>query len=205
MHVTRNKKPIIFQYSINNQPLLAVDQATYLGVEIHSTLDWSPHINKITGKANQSLGFLKRNFHSAKPATKSAAYKSLVRPTLEYCSSVWDPYHQKDINKLEKTQRQAARFVTNSYSKVPCTVTNALEDLKWDTLQHRRQINRLVMFYKMAHNHVDINLNNYLTPMYRQSRLHHHMSYIIPYTTLDCYKYSFFPERYLSGTSYHQM
>ena len=32
--------------------------------------------------------------------------------TLEYSSVVWDLHLQKDIDKLEKTQRQAARFIT---------------------------------------------------------------------------------------------
>jgi hypothetical protein len=42
---------------------------------------------------------------------------SLVRPTctLEYASSVWDPYQQNDIHRLEMVQRRAARYVTNRY------------------------------------------------------------------------------------------
>ena len=34
-------------------------------------------------------------------------YKSLVRPDLDYCSSVWRPCLQKDINLLEKVQKRA--------------------------------------------------------------------------------------------------
>ena len=68
-------------------------------------------------------------FCSAKPSTKNAAYNIIVRPNLEYCSSVWDPSHQKDIDKLENVQRSASRFVANNYSKTPGTVTNILNDL----------------------------------------------------------------------------
>ncbi len=52
-------------------------------------------------KASQSLGFLKRNLHSAKPETKQAAYNSIVRPTLEYSSAAWDPHTQNDIHTLQ--------------------------------------------------------------------------------------------------------
>ena len=98
MHVTRNRKPLKTAYTLHNQPLSVVNQATYLGVEVSSTLNWSPHVNKISSKASQSLGFLKRIIHSSKMETKAAAYNSIVRPSLEYCSSVWESYHHKDID-----------------------------------------------------------------------------------------------------------
>ena len=42
---------------------------------------------------------------------KEAAYKGIVRPVLEYGSSVWDP----NTDELEKVQNRAARFVTRNY------------------------------------------------------------------------------------------
>lgn len=93
---------------------------------------WSPHINKIT-KARQKLGFLKVNIHSAHKETKTAAYHTIVRPTLEYCSYAWDPYTHRDIGKIVKVQRQTARFVNNNYSKSPGVVTDILKNLKWDS------------------------------------------------------------------------
>jgi hypothetical protein len=100
-------KPIKAIYTLHNPPLSVVDQATYLGVEIAQ--HWAVYLSS---KASQSLGFLRCNIHSSKLCTKEAAYNSIVRPTLEYSSSVWNPYHQKDIDKIEDVQRQATRFVT---------------------------------------------------------------------------------------------
>ena len=125
MHVSKSRKTVMTNYTLHNEPLSRVQQATYLGLELSSNISWTPHINKITSKASQSLGFLKRNFHSAKPETKAAAYKSIVRPSLEYSSSVWDAFQVTDIQKLyiEHVQRRAAKFVTNNYAKAPGTVT----------------------------------------------------------------------------------
>jgi hypothetical protein len=49
---------------------------------------------------------------------KSAAYTSMVRPTMEYASSVWNPTNRKKIGNLEKVQKRAARFVFNNYTMV---------------------------------------------------------------------------------------
>ena len=53
-------------------------------------------------KANRSLGFLRRNLSSCPEGVKEAAYKALVRPHVEYASSVWDPHL---IKKARQTNR----------------------------------------------------------------------------------------------------
>ena len=34
----------------------------------------------------------------------------MVRPTVEYASTVWDPVNQKNIKSLDQVQKRAARF-----------------------------------------------------------------------------------------------
>ena len=111
----------------------------YLGVEVTQKLNWSNHIDHITAKANRSLGFVKRNLKRCPENIKEQAYKSLVRPHLEYASTVWPPHQKHQIDKLEAVQRKAARFIKNCWSREQGTVTKLLADLKWDTLQVRRE------------------------------------------------------------------
>ena len=85
--------------------MISVDSAKYLGVTLSTDLRWNRHIDNITHKANQTLGFLRRNLKINSVALKTKAYRTLVRPTLEYASIVWDPYTQTDILKLEMIQR----------------------------------------------------------------------------------------------------
>ena len=42
----------------------------------------------------------------------------MFRSLLEYSCPVWDPYRQGDIDKLNKIQRDAVRFVTNKITSV---------------------------------------------------------------------------------------
>ena len=92
--------------------LESVPSAKYQGVTISEDLKWTDHINDISKKANQTLVFLKRNIRVHNNYLKSTAFKTLVRPQLEYASTVWSPYTDQDINKLESVQRRAARWVT---------------------------------------------------------------------------------------------
>ena len=108
---------------------------SYLGVNISHDLRWVEH-NSTISKANRVLGVIRRNFHSCPTELKAIAYKSLVRPHLEYSGTVWDPYTNDLIQKLEAVQRRAARFVCRDY--IPySSITTMLKNLEWDTLQLR--------------------------------------------------------------------
>ena len=79
------------------------------------------------------------------------AYISLVRSSLEYGSIIWDPYLLRDTDKLERVQRQAARFITGDYrSREEGSVTKMLEMLDLQSLENRRSASRLVFFYKVV-------------------------------------------------------
>ena len=71
-----------------------------------------------------------------------------VRLILGYCSVMWAPYIKCNIDKLKAVQRRAARFVTSNYSYTS-SVAAMMETLNWNTLHVRRNILRLIMFYKI--------------------------------------------------------
>ena len=111
MHITHKKKTFQSTYIMNGEPLQSVKSHIYLGVEINHNLSWTNHISNITSKSYQVLGLLRRNLYNCSTHVKEIAYKTLVRPKLEYCASVWDPHHQEHKTRLEAVQRRAARFV----------------------------------------------------------------------------------------------
>ena len=88
----------------------------YLDVTLSDNIKWNSHINTIAKKADSTLGFLKRNLKHCPQDSRRTVYLSLVRSTLEYSSIDWDPYLQKDTDKLEKVQRQAVRFIKGNYT-----------------------------------------------------------------------------------------
>ena len=63
--ISRKRKSIHHQYSHNNHLLPHVSSAKYLGCITNNTLDWGQHITSVTTKANNTLGFLRRNLNIA--------------------------------------------------------------------------------------------------------------------------------------------
>ncbi len=190
--VSKKKTPVKWDFKLHGQTLKHETSTKYLGCTITNDLDWGEHITNITNKASRSLGFLNRNLHVKSRNIKEKAYLSLVRPQLEYATTVWDPYHQNQIDKVEKVQRRAARFVTNQYSQRQ-SVTDMLEELKWKSLQQRRKEARLIMFYKIVNDMVAIDKDQHLTKPLRRSRHTEEHAYTIQTTTKDFRKWSFFP------------
>ena len=72
-------------------------------------------MKKTAAKENKKLGFLMKNLKIYNLDIKSHSYKTLVRPTLEYCSMVWDTHTAKAALQLEMVQCWAAMWVKNDY------------------------------------------------------------------------------------------
>ncbi|KAI8516831.1 hypothetical protein Bbelb_054120 [Branchiostoma belcheri] len=129
LHMTRSRKTRKREYRLHGHILQEEPQATYLGVTITRDLKWEPHIVNITNKANRCLGFVRRNIKINSKNIKQAAHKALVRPILEYGSTVWDPHTDKNITAVEKVQRRAARWVCSRFRRTS-SVGAMLQDLQ---------------------------------------------------------------------------
>ena len=147
------EKTTIHNYTYHGYTLSSVPQIKYPSVHISYDLKWNSQINSISSKANQTLGFMKRNLRINSSTIKENAYKSIVRPKLEYCNTVWDPkrtenpkegdkvYHRL-VQQLEMVQKRAARWVTGKYYKTS-SVSDILRSLDWRSLEQQRVDSRL--------------------------------------------------------------
>ena len=145
MWVSRSRKPLQHFYSLGNEILQEVSDAKYLGIQIDNKLDWNKHISTVAARGQSKLAFLNRNLKGCPKKLRDTAYISLIRPALEYSCSVWHP-HKKSNDKIEKVQRRAARFVSNNFRR-KASVSEMLHALGWQSLDGRRQDQRLVLFF----------------------------------------------------------
>ena len=85
---------------------------------------------------------MKRNLYACSVETQRAAYVSLVRPHLEYATALWDPYRQKEVEKLEVVQSRAVRFIKHDYDYD----TKFKKSLTLKLLSEGRKSHRLQIF-----------------------------------------------------------
>ena len=155
-------------------------------------MSWQNHINNITSRATRMLCLIQRNLRGSPRKLRQQAYLSLVRPHLEYCSSVWNPYTKKSITSIENIQRRAARFVLNKYRRRE-SVTEMIKDLQWDSLESQRRAASLLMMYRI-HTQVTISRSDYLTPIIPSStRSYHPQKYQLIPSRIQVFQYSYFP------------
>jgi len=70
---------------------------------------------------------------------------------MEYGATIWNPYIKGDIDKLEKIQNRAIRFIKKDYkTRTPGSITKMRKELELDTLQERRTSLRLILMYKVV-------------------------------------------------------
>ena len=153
-------------------------------------MSWHSQVTKVTSKANRTLGFVKRNIKTPIRSVKEKAYQAIVRPSLEYASSVWDPHQKGLIQDVEKVQRRAARYVMSNYDQ-RASVTEMTKELGWETLEQRSMKARVTMCYRIIHQLVAIPSTQFIPTIV--STRGSHIKFIQIQARTNYYKYTFFP------------
>ena len=100
-------------------------------ITITDNMDWGHHVSEIFYKA-----------------TKKDAYKTLVRPKLEYAAPIWSPHSKLQINQIEKVQRTADRW-TCRRCRNTSSVGEMLDELEWPSLEAGKNQSSLLLFQKI--------------------------------------------------------
>jgi hypothetical protein len=126
-----------------------------LGIWIHKSLKVTTQCAAAVKKANRVLGMIKRNFAYRNRNVILKLYKSLVRPHLDYCMQVWNPYLSKHKEMVEKVQARATKLIP-SLQNMP--YPSRLANLNLTTLEDRRKRGDLIETYRIMHkiDHIDM-------------------------------------------------
>lgn len=146
----RNTKP---QYTMGGQVLITTELEKDVGVMVTPNLKPAAHCAKAARTASTVLGQISRTFSYRDKHTFLSLYVQFVRPHMEFASQAWSPWHQKDINILEKVQERAVKMIGglkgSSYSE-------KLKELGLQSLQERRDEADLLLAYKVINKRCNV-------------------------------------------------
>ena len=130
-----------------------------LGVNLGGNMSWHNHVVAIAKAASQKLGVLFRTKKLYTSQQLLTLYKALIRPSLEYCSHVWSSAPKHTLRPLDSIERRAIRLIGDH------EWTKAL-----DTLEHRRQVGDLTLFYRYFQGKCSADIANLIPPRATNSR-----------------------------------
>ena len=193
LSITNKRKSSIHTYNLGSEQISTETTQKYLGMTINNKLRWGDYCNITAHKANRTLGIVRRLLKPCEQDVKKRAYEALVRPQMEYASSAWSPHTDRDINKLEQVQKNAARFVTGDY-RLTTSTTALVKSVGWDPLEKRRLLFQATMLYKIRNKLVNFSIPADIGSQTRsRSQRAHGHAYRQLGINVQSYGYSFFP------------
>ena len=155
--ITRRRQPINHPYSIKGKELKDMTAEKDLGIWIASDLTWSKHVSDRCARANKLLGFVKRcSGEISDVRTHRTLYLSLVRSVFGYSSQVWSPQTVTLIQRVERVQRRATKYILNLPYLCSETYRERLVSLDLLPLSYWHEYLDLVFFFKAVNGLVDV-------------------------------------------------
>ena len=137
-------------YNFHGAKLKSILKEKDLGVLFNEKFNFTDAISAFISKAKSCLFWVMRNIISREPEVMLKAYKSIIRPHLEYCCQAWSPNARhgnwKIIMEIESVQRTFTRLVTGMDS---LTYHERLKKLGLTTLLERRMRGDLIEAFKI--------------------------------------------------------
>ncbi|MCG8430647.1 MAG: hypothetical protein MJA29_05710 [Candidatus Omnitrophica bacterium] len=186
-------------YSVGSLDLEVVTEINDLGFILSSNKKFSAHCKKITKKAcrisanvfrnfkNRDTNFLIKLFNTYIILIK--LFNTYIRPVVEYGISVWNPYLLKDIDLVEKVLRSYTKRIPEISH---LNYNDRLKTLKIKSLEHRRIIADLNLGYKIIHNLIGLEFDEFFTYSYITGVRSHNLKLVVPKVINEINKSNFF-------------
>jgi hypothetical protein len=186
LHVGNNNPG--YSYNLQSVSLHNSIETTDLGIIVDHKLRFSGHYAAIVKKAHQRSSLILRCFKCRDPVLLTKAFIVYVRPLLEYCSPVWAPVYIKDISLIESVQRKFTKRLSGMNDlSYPLRLTK----LKLETLEVRRLKTDLITMFKMLHNIIDTDFNDFFTLSNVTNTRGHRFKLSKPFTHSNARLFSF--------------
>jgi hypothetical protein len=176
-------------YLLNANPLEDVGVSYKdLGVYISNNLGNSIQCKNIVSKASRVSALVFRSFTSKDRNLLIRAFKTYVRPLLEYATVVWTPHLICDIKSVENVQRRVTKRVLRNFN---LSYDDRLHALNLERLELRRIHFDAIMAYNILKRNLLPSEDFYSLATYSKTRSHKKEVLLIEKFRLDIKKFVF--------------
>ena len=156
-------------------------------------MTWAGQITSVTSQPKPITPFASTGvtYIHVRKKLKKLHTQTLVRPSIEYASAVWDPFNKKQISQLDCTTKSCTIcFEQLSRPRTRSSYIYNLQ-LKMGITWTKVRKGKSVLMYKIVHNLFEIHAEHLLIPA--DSRTRGIAAFRTIYTLADIYRFSFFP------------
>ena len=175
-------------FNISGFPLTSISSVIDLGIRFDRNLKFSVHINETITRANQRAHLIFRSFLSKNATSLIHAYKTYVRPLLEYNTTVWSPSLVGPITALEGVQRHFTKRLVGFDS---LSYAERLTKSNLQSLEHRRLMSDLIACFNIVHGYSALCFNDFFSFSHNPSSRGHPLRLSIPLSKTNTDKHFF--------------
>ena len=195
MTVTGKRDPIMTDYDLHGHTLANVPSAKYLSVTVTQDLKWDTHIQNICVKANQTIGFLRRNLNS--PSTRRSFHQAAgllqsSSPPVRVFQQCVGPSHSEKHQETRDGPTQGGYICT---TQAPQHIKHHRYASNSELAKPRKQEEdmRLCMMFKIDRGLVAISKDSRLIQQKRPTRHSHSRAFQTITCGTEKRRMSFFP------------
>ncbi len=181
-------------YYMDGKPIASAKQCSDLGVTITSDLKSSTQCLKVAKTASLTAAMIHKAFSTRNRNTLLQLFKTYVRPKLENCAVIWNPYLTKDIDLIEGVQRTFTRHLPGM-NQFQGQYQKRLQVLQLQPLETRRLHIDLIWVYKIINGLVALNVADFFTFSNSKTRGHSNKLYPMTCTRWLNSRFNFFSSR----------
>ena len=143
------EKCVVMDIGISKLHIYNMNIISFKTVELMRDLGAIKILRKVFNGCKKNiclLDMINRNIKCKNSDIITRFYKSMMRPTLEYCVQIWSPYLKKDNEVSERVQKRATNMV---YGCWVLTYTDRLASLNLPIFEARRVMEDLIETSKL--------------------------------------------------------
>lgn len=142
MFISRRQSTLTPSISVDGKTLDLTKEINILGVQFDNQLTFTSHVKDVAKRAARKLACVRRISHLLDSRGCCMLYNSQVRSLMEYSPLVWSSSPPSFLTLLDRVQNQARRLVEFKMRENDRPVY-------FQSLQHRRDVAALCVFYKV--------------------------------------------------------